>query len=74
MNDTLKQGLKTIESLVEKSFDDLDKANKATQISAVHNAMNGAIEVLEDCESIEYAKFILPHFRDAIIQKMKEVI
>lgn len=72
MNNTIKQNMKSMKSLVEKTFDDLDKRQKTLQINAVYGAMNGAISVLEDCKSIEYAKFILPHFRDVIIEKMKE--
>ena len=62
---------KSVESAITKAFDKMDELNKTSQINAVNSAMNGAISVVEDCESIEHAKFILPHFRDAIIQKMK---
>ena len=62
---------KSVESVITKAFDKMDESNKTSQINAVTMALDGAISVIEDCESIEHAKFILPHFRDTIIQKIK---
>jgi len=70
MNETTV--IKSIKNVVETTFDKLDELNKASQINAVSRAMDGAISVVKDSESIEQARFTLPYFKDAIIQQMKE--